>query len=237
MKILFLSIFLFFSLISYSEEYSDISDVLPSKISLKEDYTIVVNDEKIFPDVPPVEYEGIVFVPLRFISQALGAEISWIGEKKEVQIKRGERTVIFVVGEKYAKENDKISSLIAPPFIYRGRTMVPLKWTAKSLGAEVKEKKERMEISYKVGILNPSANRDNPPLKVIKTASSKHPEEVGWLRWRNFKVKVVDIFGKELKQQQNRAVAPLFILLWIISVYLYFLPWFKRKTKKSKEDE
>jgi hypothetical protein len=232
-KLIFLLLSLGFSpYFSLSQDYNDISDILPSKIILKEDYTIVVNGEKIFPDVPPVEYQGIVFVPLRFVSGALGAEIFWINEKKEVKIKTKEKEVIFKIGDLKTKQNNRISSLIAPPFVYRGRTMIPLKWTAKSLGADVKEKKNSMEISYKLGISNFTSKEGRPPSEVLKISSQKYPSGVGWIRWRNFKVKVINLFKKELRETQNKAVGPIFLTLWIISVYLYLSSFFRKKRKK-----
>ncbi|MDI6861177.1 MAG: stalk domain-containing protein [Caldisericia bacterium] len=45
-----------------------------------------VNDQKIILDVPPLIKDGRTFVPIRFIAESFGAEVSWDGNEKKITI-------------------------------------------------------------------------------------------------------------------------------------------------------
>ena len=118
------------------------SDLVAASIKIRPDFSITVNKELVKSDVPPVEYEELIYVPVRFVSSYLGAKIIWYKLSKEVLILLPSRQIHLKVGDRKAKVNKKTLSLVSPPFIYQGRTMIPLKWTATHLGAKVKEKRK-----------------------------------------------------------------------------------------------
>lgn len=99
----------------------------------------LVSGKKITVDPPPYIKNGVTLVPLRFISEAFGAEVNWepnIGkgtviiklESKVIQIEIGNITA-FVDGVPY--------KLLVPPEIKNGRTFVPLRFISEAFGAEV----------------------------------------------------------------------------------------------------
>lgn len=47
---------------------------------------LVVNGREIKPDVPPFIKEGRVFVPVRFVAEALGARVHWVDATRTVYI-------------------------------------------------------------------------------------------------------------------------------------------------------
>ena len=81
-------------------------------------------------DVAPVIQESRTLVPIRFISYALGAEVSWDEETREVTIKIGERELTFAIGE-------MAPGMDVPAQIMNNRTMVPIRFVGEFFGATV----------------------------------------------------------------------------------------------------
>jgi hypothetical protein len=99
-----------------------------------------INDKKVSLDVPPYIKNGTTFVPIRFISEAFGAEVKWdanIG-KGQVTINYNGKTIILRIDSKIAFVNGKESELREAPEIRNGRTFVPIRFISEAFGAEVK---------------------------------------------------------------------------------------------------
>jgi hypothetical protein len=220
-------------------------DIIPAKITLREDYKIIVNKKIINPDVPPIDYLGIIYVPVRFVSESLGAEVIWSQKEKKVFIKLNNRNIVIKINKTKAIVNENEAILISPPFIYKNRCMIPLKWTTGSLGADVREKEKVMEISYKkvkqeVGVSLSGKGKDKKrPEIMLKTKQKKQNKDVGWLTWLrvNLSEKIKFVFVHEVKiNTQNKIMAPLVIFLWICSTILFSSQIIKKKvlTKEPK---
>ncbi len=97
----------------------------------------VINGKTIKLDSPPIIVKGRTLVPLRFISEAFGAKVEWNSVFRLVFIKMGEKEIIVQIGIPYASINGKKVLLDSPPLIVKDRTMVPLRFIAEALGAEV----------------------------------------------------------------------------------------------------
>ena len=97
----------------------------------------VINEKTTKLDSPPIIVKGRTLVPLRFISEAFGAKVEWNPVFRLVFIKMGEKEIIVQIGTPYASVSGKKVLLDSPPLIVKGRTMVPLRFIAETLGAEV----------------------------------------------------------------------------------------------------
>ena len=97
----------------------------------------IVNTSTLILPVAPVIKNGRTFVPLRFVSEAFGAEVTWDGIFKIVGIKLGENEIKLQIGKNYAVYNDKQVTLDATPFIQSGSTLVPIRFVSELLGADV----------------------------------------------------------------------------------------------------
>ncbi len=87
-------------------------------------------------DVPPQLLEGSTMVPLRFVAEALGAELKWDAPERRT-LSTETRTVVLWVDQKRALINGQTVRLDVAPSMLSGRTMVPLRFAADSLGAEL----------------------------------------------------------------------------------------------------
>ena len=98
-----------------------------------------INNNKVEVEVAPyIAGEGTTLVPLRVISEAFGAEVTWDGETKTVTIIDGKTTIKVVIGSKTALVNGEEKTLEeAAELTGSGVTTVPLRFISETLGAEV----------------------------------------------------------------------------------------------------
>jgi DNA-binding beta-propeller fold protein YncE len=89
--------------------------------------------------VPLILPPGRTFVPIRFISEAFGAEVQWDGSTRTVRIylEAKDVRVTLQIDNKTARINQNIVNLDAAPQILNGRTMVPLRFIAEAFSAQV----------------------------------------------------------------------------------------------------
>lgn len=76
-------------------------------------------------------------VPLRFVMQALGAEVGWNDTAKSAQISANGVSAEFVVGANSFTVNGEVKSLDSPAYIEDGRTMIPLRAVSEGFGKYV----------------------------------------------------------------------------------------------------
>lgn len=97
--------------------------------------TVVVNGSTMQFDQPPVEQAGRVFVPLRGIFEQLGASVVY--QNGTINATGDGRNVSLQIGSTNATVNGQPQSLDSPPFVQGARTLVPLRFVAQALGANV----------------------------------------------------------------------------------------------------
>ncbi len=101
--------------------------------------TIRINGETVPTDVPPYieAVSGRTMVPLRAISEGLGARVAWYEGSRQVYVRLGDNDMWLTVGSKTATVNAKKVALDAPPTIVSGRTMVPVRFISENIGCKV----------------------------------------------------------------------------------------------------
>lgn len=146
-----------YSMYDFSDEYSDeISDEFDTDeriFEIKDDGTNLtllrvgkdfyfVNDERARLDAPPVIEEGRTILPVRFVAQAMGAEVQWDEFDKRVTITKGKDKIELWIDSNLARVNGDFK-LIDPDNdsikakIHSNRTMVPVRFVAETLGSDV----------------------------------------------------------------------------------------------------
>ena len=96
-----------------------------------------------FPDQKPYITEGCALIPVRFISEALGAQVQW--NDPQINIQTQDRLIVLTVGSEAATANNSPIRLDVPVVISGGRVMVPLGFVSQVLGAEVKWRQTNSE--------------------------------------------------------------------------------------------
>lgn len=104
--------------------------------------TVRVRGEAVAMDQAPILGNGRTMVGLRAVAEAMGATVGWEQETGTVTVSLGSRDVIVRIGtnEVVVREHGQVVSVIdsdVAPAIAGGRTMVPVRVVAESLGLVV----------------------------------------------------------------------------------------------------
>jgi multiple sugar transport system substrate-binding protein len=78
---------------------------------------------------------GRTLVPLRFITEAMGAALGWEAATKTANIALGDNKIALTIGKTVAKVNGYDVALDAAAAIINGKTVVPVRFVAESMGA------------------------------------------------------------------------------------------------------
>ena len=90
-----------------------------------------------FTDAAPVMEDNRVYVPFRAVFEALNADVAYDQASNTITAEKGDTKVSFVIGNTEITVNDNAVSTDAASFVRDGRTYVPVRFAAQSLGATV----------------------------------------------------------------------------------------------------
>jgi titin len=120
---------------------SAVQSIVMKLIIDKKNYT--VNGISMMMDVAPVILESRTLGPVRYIAEALGADVAWDPVERKVTLTRGSTVIELWIGRNTARvdgaymlidlQNPDVEPVILPP----GRTMLPFRFIAEQLGASV----------------------------------------------------------------------------------------------------
>lgn len=136
------------------------------------DANVLVNGSPIQSDFTPYVTKGRTFVPVRELTEGLGAEVNWDGENMTVEIKFGEKTILlkinsdvtYVDGKKKIVEEDQVPklALYGSPRV-ETKTMIPLRFVSETLGYNVSWDEKTSTVLIATG--------ENISSEVVKTAT------------------------------------------------------------------
>ena len=103
---------------------------------------MLVNGKFVSTDVAPVIRNNRTLVPIRFVTEAVGANVTWDGKLRKVTIELNGNTVELFIGKNTAYVNGvprKIdpNNLKVVPIILHDRTFVPIRFIMEAFGAYV----------------------------------------------------------------------------------------------------
>ena len=107
------------------------------------DVNATVNGKSVSNDVAPKIVNDRTMLPIRFVAEALGAEVGWNEYSQSVSINWPTKVYISIkIGSNYASvaENrrpEEQVKLDSPAFVENDRTYLPLRFIAEKLGADV----------------------------------------------------------------------------------------------------
>jgi hypothetical protein len=100
---------------------------------------VVLDGKKVgFPDAQAfVDANGRTLVPVRFVTESLGAGVKWLGETQTVAISYQGKDILLRIGESKATVNGSEKALDTQVILKGNRTFVPLRFVSESLDANV----------------------------------------------------------------------------------------------------
>jgi|GEM_PF-2690270 len=105
----------------------------PIKFILGEEKYSLDNKEYVM-DTAPFASDGRTFVPLKYLAEALGAEINWDQTKQSISIVKDQTKVVVSINQNVILINGIQKSMDVTPIISNGRTFLPAKYIAEAFG-------------------------------------------------------------------------------------------------------
>ncbi len=100
--------------------------------------SVMVDNKTVnFGGVLPIQSGGRLLVPLRGVFEALGATVEFSQATNTIRAIHGETQLQITIGSTQAFINGGTHILDVPPQVVDGRTLVPLRFVAEGLGAQV----------------------------------------------------------------------------------------------------
>lgn len=144
---------------------------IANPISMAGAVNLVVDNSLVTTDVAPVLMNNRTLVPMRALFEALNATVNWDGSTRTATATKGETVVSVQIGSNTAYVNNVATILDVPAQTIEGRTMVPARFIAESLGATVTWDKA----TETVNISTSSQTTPSPQCsKVYVTKTGKH---------------------------------------------------------------
>ncbi len=89
-------------------------------------------------DVKPfINEDNRTMVPVRFVSNELGASVVWDGDTQKVTISQAGKTIELIIGNNFAHVNGERVEFDTAAVIVESRTMVPVRFISQTFGADV----------------------------------------------------------------------------------------------------
>ncbi|MFJ7369402.1 copper amine oxidase N-terminal domain-containing protein [Lysinibacillus sp. NPDC098008] len=111
-------------------------------------------------DVAPEIKNNRTMVPLRVISENLGAQVQW--KDAQITLSTDEATVILNVKNKTVIKNGNVEQLDVQPYVKSNRTFVPLRFIAETFGSQVEYSQGSISITSTPLLL------DNEQIKTLR---------------------------------------------------------------------
>ncbi|HAF27702.1 MAG TPA: hypothetical protein DCG75_01520 [Bacteroidales bacterium] len=101
-------------------------------------------------DVKPFIKDGRTMVPLRFISEALGAQVAWSQNEQKITITYNGTNIILWIGKPEAKVNNNTVFMDVPAMVSNSRTLIPIRFVSEKLNLKVdfNNDTKKIKLSY-----------------------------------------------------------------------------------------
>ncbi len=149
----------------YSERELEILKNLEAEIEEEYDDVTAISVEKIVSptlsfkfDTPPIIYENRTLIPVRAVTESLGANVVWYPQEKKVSIQKESIQIILFIENKTVTVNQKEKKIDVPAKIFCSRTYVPLRFVSEEFGLDVQYDSETGVITLKNQEVNTELN-------------------------------------------------------------------------------
>jgi N-acetylmuramoyl-L-alanine amidase len=148
---------------------------------------LFLNRTELVPEVPPRIVNDLTLVPVRIISEELGAEVSWNQEKQQVTIKRDGALLQLAINNPVASVNGAAFKLETAPVLDSGTTLLPVRFVTENLGMDVQwdnltrsvflfDKSSSIPVSGGQSTEPPKAGASTPPAATATPSPAATPK-------------------------------------------------------------
>ena len=115
----------------------DYNHITTEQISITDAIHLLMIDGGFVPNPRIIIENDRVLVPIRLVSETLGAAVAWNENERLVTIRDGDTEILLRIDSEIATVNDAEMQLDTPATIVNASTYVPLRFVADSFGAAV----------------------------------------------------------------------------------------------------
>jgi N-acetylmuramoyl-L-alanine amidase len=138
---------------------------------------LYLNGNILTPEVSPILIGNTTMVPIRIISENLGAKVTWTQEESKVTIQKGLTQIILWINKKEALVNAKSYPLEEASQLIAGNTLVPVRLIAENLGLDVKwDNSDRSVHMVKTADGSTPVSIQPPPVVPADPNPNRYPE-------------------------------------------------------------
>lgn len=123
---------------------------------------VYLDGERVALPVPAIVAADYTMAPARALFERLGAVVGWDGTQGLVTVRTDTTSVQMWLGRPQALVDGKVVPLDAPPFIWEGNTLVPVRFLAETMGLSVGWDAERRAVTL-VGAAGEAAGAGSEP--------------------------------------------------------------------------
>lgn len=118
-------------------DYVNYDKVRAEDISVNDSIRLLMINGGFVPNPGIIIENGRTLVPVRIVSEILGANVEWNAVDKTVKITDSNTDVLLTIDSKEANVNGDVKTLDVPARIFNSLTYVPLRFISETLNAEV----------------------------------------------------------------------------------------------------
>ncbi len=146
------------------------------------DVSVTVDGRKVvFPDAKPfIDENGRTLIPVRFVTEDLGATVEWNAQDREVYITKDGVNIMIRIDQEIILVNGRTKTMNTKAIIKEDRTYVPIRYVAEELGATV-----GWDASTRTVIITTVKDVEPTPTPVKKPSATPTKDPVtGWITIR-----------------------------------------------------
>lgn len=141
--------------------------------------------EVTFPDAQPfVDVRDRTLVPIRFVSEAMGAKVDWENDTRTVVIQKDEDNIRYTIGQPIAYLNGEMLTFDSYGILKESRTFVPLRFIAEMLSCDVDWKDDAKTVVIKSA---GEAVKFPEPQITVHYPESKDDKRMFWITLDNYR--------------------------------------------------
>ncbi len=157
------------------------TSVMCVSVFAADEIKVTINGKEKAFDVTPVIINDRTLVPMRGIFEEFGATVEWDGVTQSVTASVAGSKIVLQVGKVVAMINGQYASLDAPARLIEGKTMVPVRFIAETLGCEVNWEDATRTVVIKGDVKAPETpSTDTVDSAADNTGAAVVPVDDGW---------------------------------------------------------
>jgi N-acetylmuramoyl-L-alanine amidase len=135
-----------------------------------------LNGKLLTPEVAPRLNGNTTMVPVRIVSEQMGAKVTWLGDVRKVEIEQGNKNILLTIDSKVASVNGTSTTLEEPAINVAGNTLVPARFVAEQLGLQVEWNDATRSVNLLKNVIPaPSTDPSTLPSPIVAPVENGDP--------------------------------------------------------------